>query len=468
MTAYEMAKRAMLENSTTNLTSLSWWNSQPQNVRQQAYSLLQNLTSSPSALANFVKQNNLTNLQKYSWWSSSPHKNAAWDIVQGQNKQTSQPQQQPQSQQPRQSSQPAATSSQSTGTMSAQSMARKALLDNSTTNLNSLTWWNSQPQNVRQQAYDILQQTLNSPQALANFVEQNGITNLQSYSWWNSNQNKNEAWNILQGGGQQQSNQQQQSGQQQQSSQNNQQSSQGQSQATAEDKQALANAIGVLDGYLADGSIDQGTYLLFKKAIENWTPDQEVNIPNILSTFDEMTKSEIDPYFTEQANIFKDSLEREVAFLQANKQAADIERDYQYEQLTDDTREDLARRGLTFSGEAVKKLGNEGAYATKGTQNVSMPTFSSFGEGEIQRGKRVAVSDAELRYNKSLTDYGRQAETTLGSDASKSLVPGVTQLGGVKGSLEREKTQAKGSLLTNLYNQEQMNLESKKPVDIIQ
>lgn len=88
LTAEQLVQKALAENSTSNLSGYSWWSSQDEATRKEAYAQLQGVTGSAQALADYVQKNGLTNLQNYSWWAQSPHKAEAWKIIQGGQKAT--------------------------------------------------------------------------------------------------------------------------------------------------------------------------------------------------------------------------------------------------------------------------------------------------------------------------------------------------------------------------------------------
>lgn len=90
-TVESLVDRALLSNSTVNLNSYDWWNAAPQDIRQAAYQQLQQITSSPQSMADYVLLNGLTNLQNYSWWASSPYKDQAWQIIQSRQNSGQQP-----------------------------------------------------------------------------------------------------------------------------------------------------------------------------------------------------------------------------------------------------------------------------------------------------------------------------------------------------------------------------------------
>ena len=216
LTAQQLVDKALTENATKNLQSQSWWSSQDQATRDSAYKQIQTITSSAQGLAGYVKSKGLTDLQKYDWWNTSQHKNDAWKIVQGSQTPavpTSAPkvpaQTYPQTNIPLSETKKIGTDTytasgfnttpeaKKTG-MTPDQLAKEALLKNSTTNLQSQSWWSSQDQGVREAAYKQIQDITGSPEQLAKYVLANGLTDLQKYSWWTSSPYKQAAWELIQ------------------------------------------------------------------------------------------------------------------------------------------------------------------------------------------------------------------------------------------------------------------------------
>ena len=215
----------------------------------------------------------------------------------------------------------------------------------------------------------------------------------------------------------------------------------------------MAAAQSVLDGYLRSGSIDQGTYLTFKTIMEQWDPATEINIPNILTSFDDLSKKTIDPYFQEQAMIAKDQVANELGFAQGERGRQLTAEQTTAEENIRGAKASLESRGMTFSGEAGRYLGPQSAYGGQ-----------QFGEGLVPQQNALTASSSAARYQKSLQDLQRSAEMQLGTTGAAGLVPGVSQLGGVTGTMPQQQQQAKGSALTSLYQQEQQNYEARKPI----
>lgn len=233
------------------------------------------------------------------------------------------------------------------------------------------------------------------------------------------------------------------------------------------DPAAQASAMNVLNGYLNNGTIDSGTYQFFKKAVEAWDPSSQIDYANILNTFEGIKSSDIDPYFKEQANVFIQDLQTNREALQASHVLETTQNDQQAKQLKENMQQDLASKGMTFTGEAVKQLGNQSAYATEGTPqaaNSPIPTIAPFaGDGVLQQQTQAAGSSSDIRYQKSLQDLANQAEATLGTQGAAGLVPGAKQIGGITGTLPSQEKQAQASTLTGLYNQSQENVQAQTP-----
>lgn len=241
---------------------------------------------------------------------------------------------------------------------------------------------------------------------------------------------------------------------------------------TAIDPAAQANALAVLNKYLNDGTIDSGTYQYFKAAVNAWNPSQQVDFANILNTFETIKNSDINPYFTEQSNLFISDLETNRKYLEDTNALQKTQTTQDIQKLKETTQKNLASTGQMFTSEGVKQLGERSAYAVEGTPQAvasPLPTISAFAgqSGELQKQKTAAVSANDLRYQKSLQDLQHQAEATLGTAKATGLVPGATMTGGITGSLEEQRKSAQASALTGLYNQQQQNVEAQKPTNVL-
>lgn len=221
-----------------------------------------------------------------------------------------------------------------------------------------------------------------------------------------------------------------------------------------------------------NSGLDAGQKMLFQQIVKDWNPDSEINVPNIISKFNEIKNTTIDPYFKEQSNIFIDQIKNTYNDMQQGRSLQLEQEDIQKKQDIRNTQNDLEARGMTFSGEGVRQLGANSAYAQPGQNpNNAIPTQEQipgggFAEGLVNTQNRMISSSSQAQYQKNLRDLSRQAETTLGTQASSGLVPGVSQLGGVEqsASLPYQKKQAEASALTNLYNQAQDNYNQNQTI----
>lgn len=77
--AMALVRKAFEMDATNNLQQYDWWNNSP--VKQEAWELIQQITSTPESLAEYVKQQGFENLQNYQWWNDSPFKQDAWNLI---------------------------------------------------------------------------------------------------------------------------------------------------------------------------------------------------------------------------------------------------------------------------------------------------------------------------------------------------------------------------------------------------
>lgn len=221
-----------------------------------------------------------------------------------------------------------------------------------------------------------------------------------------------------------------------------------------------------------NSDLDAGQKMLFQQIVQGWDPNGEINVPNILSKFNEIKSSTIDPYFKEQSNIFIDQIKNAYGDIEQGRKSQLEQEDLSRKQDIRNVQNDLEARGMTFSGEGVRQLGVNGAYAQPGQNpNNAIPVQEQipgggFAEGMVNTANRIISSSSQAQYQKNLRDLSRQAETTLGTQGSSGLVPGVSQLGGIEQSaaLPYQKKQAEASTLTNLYGQAQDNYNQNQTI----
>ena len=226
---------------------------------------------------------------------------------------------------------------------------------------------------------------------------------------------------------------------------------------------------GVVDESYLDvinkSNLDEGTKALLRAVVRPWDPMKEINIQNIKAAFENIKKTTISPYFQEQANIFIDEVKRAGAFAEGERQRELEVQDIQSQESIRNKQAELESRGLTFSGEAERQLGEKAAFGAQ--KEGAMPARFGGQEGLVNTGNRLTASSSAARYQKNLADLSRQAEVQLGTEKAKGLVPGYGQLGNVTGQLPRQEKQAQGSALTDIYQQELQNVAARQPLKVL-
>ena len=352
-----------------------------------------------------------------------------------------------------------------TGDVAAKKLVADMLKGGNLVNLTQNPAWNSQPEEVRKQAFDMLNGLFDSPQALGQFVNEAGIENLNNYDWWNKYPDKQQAWNHIQ--------QLQQSGQQAGSLYS--QTGTAGTGTTIQQDGATTGADGSMTGGSADdylsiiqnSNLPDGVKALFSEIAQGWDPSKEINAQNIIDEFNNIKATTIDPYFQEQADIFIDDVKRTQAYSNQQRDLGLQQEQMQGQQAFEDTQKNLEARGMTFSGEANELLGNASAYDPTQKQYYQ---FGQAGEGKVQAQNRLMSSSSQAQYQKNLADLQRQTEQTLGTAGAQTLFPNIkgiqTQAGSVTGSLAQQKNQAEASTLSDLYGQAQQNYSDNKNINV--
>lgn len=360
----------------------------------------------------------------------------------------------------------ATAASNVSGSSGAMALIKQALTSGDLNNLQNNSWWANSP--YKKEAYSILTAAFRSPQGVAQLVQQTGITDLQNKSWWSNYSGKQDAWNIIQNA--------QQAGTSTQSGTTSNIGSSGNTASNQTTNTATgANSMQAAMDIINNSGLDDGVKALFNEVLQGWDPSKEVNVQNVLDQFNQIKSSTIDPYFAEQARIFTDSIKSTEAYANTQRQQELESEGMQANQNIKNAQNDLEARGMTFSGQAAENLGNDSAYGETGQNPSSMiPTQNQFyqfgqqGEGKVQAQNRLMSSSSYARYQKNLADLSRQAEQTLGSQASSGLVPGVTQMGNISGSLPQQQTQAYSNALSNLYTQATDNTKQNQQINLFQ
>lgn len=217
---------------------------------------------------------------------------------------------------------------------------------------------------------------------------------------------------------------------------------------------------------LKNSGLDAGAQALFSEALRGWNPEQEINVKNVLDTFNKVKSETIDPYFAEQANIFMDQIKSTEAY---TNQARQME--LEGEKVTADqnirgTQNDLEARGMTFSGQAVDQLGNASTYGTQQGQPPQSWQIGNAPEGKVNQANRLMSSSSAARYQKGLQDLQRNVETTLGTAKAQEVMPGVAPIGNVSGALNQQKNAQYANTVSDLFGQAQINYDQNKQINL--
>lgn len=364
----------------------------------------------------------------------------------------------------------------------AQSLVNQALLQGDLTNLSSKSFWNSQPQDVRTEAFQLLQDTVNDPQKLAQFVQSNGLTNLQQYSWWNNSPIKQDAWNLISSGNTGTTNTDMGTSV---GTQNTGTTTTGGTTTGGElSNNSVDAALKNLESNAVFQSLPDSLKSLYRQTVQNWDFNKELNVDSIMQEFNKIKTQTIDPRFAQYVSKFTGDLQKEYNALgisRANEQEAEK---LQAGQNIMQAKSGLEAKGLTFSGEGVKALGAESAFSQNPTdnmpsqtplsttenvtQNAGLTTYTPFGgdkrfwEGSVNQSNRLMASSASNRYKQSINALGQQAENALGGAAVPGLVPGYSPSGTLPGSYADTKQSQYGQTLSQLMGQKYQNLNNNK------
>jgi len=195
---------------------------------------------------------------------------------------------------------------------------------------------------------------------------------------------------------------------------------------------------------------------LFKRILAGYG-GEDVNIENIIAEFEKLKSTTINPVFQEKANIFIDEMKRAGEYQQLQRNLELESEGVSADERVKSAQADFERRGLTFSGEAARQLGSRSAF----TPHENIPFGGPLPEGLIPQQNRLIATSSEARAKREREQLQRQAETTLGTDASGNLIPGVSALGNVTGSLPFERAQTEDALLRELYRKELSNVQTR-------
>jgi len=203
---------------------------------------------------------------------------------------------------------------------------------------------------------------------------------------------------------------------------------------------------------------------IYRRTVQSWDTSKELNTDAILKEFEKIKKNTIDPYFSEQVDLFKANVEESYKALQTTREAALEAEKMSAEKNITDTQENLEASGMTFSGKGVSELGAKSAYAQEGENGLpkQIPFGGTFTEGRINTANRLAATDSQARWQETLAKMGQKAEATLGSSGLGNLIPGYNAVGGISGDVYQNQQDAYGNVLRQLSSQNTQNVDYGK------
>lgn len=197
---------------------------------------------------------------------------------------------------------------------------------------------------------------------------------------------------------------------------------------------------------------------LYSQVIEGWDPTQELNAANIISAFNKVKTETIDPYIQGLTNLAIGNIQNSQTSLE--KQRA-VEMEAEQANAASEmksTQAGLEASGLTFSGQAVERLGSQAA--------APIPFGGVNVEGIVPKKSRLLATSSEAAYKQNLKNLGLSAEQQLGSKQAGGLVPGFTPVGGVQGEMETQRQSTYGSTLGGFINQQIANNNQKNNITV--
>lgn len=229
------------------------------------------------------------------------------------------------------------------------------------------------------------------------------------------------------------------------------QTSSNQNQQNQNTSQNTAQADNIQAGrdIIANADLPEEIKQLFLEVYDSYPEGSSLDTQGILDAFNEVKNNTLDPYMYELTKIAIDDFQNQ---FQALEQARSLEREQEAataQQNIEGVQKGLEQTGMTFTGQAIKNLGTESAYSP--TANI--PAGGLINEGLVQKSNRLMASSSQLKYADALRSLARNAETTLGTAGlAQTGISGVSQLGGITGSLEEKRQELYGSALSNIIN----------------
>lgn len=180
-------------------------------------------------------------------------------------------------------------------------------------------------------------------------------------------------------------------------------------------------------------------------------PNIEIT-PEQVQAFIDQAEAEVEPYYSNIIRVAKDSLNRGLQDLQKQYELDKQAFEANFKQNLDTRREDLAGRGLAFSGNRGRQEQNMADAANlsleKSAQSASQAAQNAVSAAEVKLGSRN-ITDLSLP---NLSQY--TASTSGAGSVSASRTLPFSTLGGVTGDVEYNRNQDVRQLSDFLQQQE--------------
>ena len=202
------------------------------------------------------------------------------------------------------------------------------------------------------------------------------------------------------------------------------------------DKQA---ALDFLTAEWEAGRISSEWYYYYSDVVEAWDPNLELNIENLTATLEEVRTKSIDPYYQGLTDLAKAQVTASGLAIETQRTDELRSEELAKQEAIRGTRAGLESSGLTFTGEGVRQLGSQSAFAETGAVPFGGVAGVSGMTGLVPESHDLIATSSAARYAQNVSNLGLAAEAQLGSDAMAGLVTGYDPVTGVFGAIPEAK-----------------------------
>lgn len=189
--------------------------------------------------------------------------------------------------------------------------------------------------------------------------------------------------------------------------------------------------------YLKNSNLDPAQKDIFTSMLNDPALGDKVDYNSVVTALKNFQQNTLDPYYQEVTKNLINQTTSAYQNLQQNRNLETTQEGMNADQNIRNAKSDLESRGMTFSGEGVRQLGNQSAFAQPGQNpNNAIPTQQQlpgggFAEGLIPKQNQLIASSSAARYQQGLNQLSQGLESTLGTAGASGIVPGGQLLGGV-------------------------------------